>query len=101
MESRASEDNLSRTIAANTTNQALTTLRQMLHLGPVTEFEIQMPEIDHLLIADETFSVDSIYSIAFKRSAPPEFSHFLCHLNDRETIIGLKRVFLLILSKRK
>jgi len=64
MESRASEDRLSLTIAENTASQALTTLKQMLQLGPVSDFEIQTPEFDQILIADETFSVDSVYSIS-------------------------------------
>jgi outer membrane protein len=64
MESRASEDRLSYTIARNTSNQALTTLKQMLQLGPGTEFEIQMPVLEDILITDEMFNVDSIYSIA-------------------------------------
>jgi outer membrane protein len=64
LESRASEDRLSRTIASNTASQALTTLKQMLQLGPVSGFEILMPDLGNILITDEIFSVDSIYSIA-------------------------------------
>ena len=40
MESRASEDRLSYTIAKNSTSQALTSLKQMLQLEPGTEFDI-------------------------------------------------------------
>ena len=36
----------------------------MLQLGPVSEFEIQMPDLGNILITDEMFSVDSIYAIA-------------------------------------
>lgn len=67
MESRASEDRLSMTIAANTASQALTTLKQMLQLGQVSDFEIQMPDLETILITDETFRVDSIYSIASEK----------------------------------
>lgn len=64
MESRASEDRLSLTIARNTSNQALTTLRQMLQLGPDPGFEVLMPDLDKILIADDEFLVDSVYAIA-------------------------------------
>lgn len=64
MESRLSEDRLSYTIASNNTNQALTSLKQMLQLTPESEFDIEMPDLDNLVIADHDFSTDSIYRIA-------------------------------------
>ncbi len=64
MESRVSEDRLSYTIAMNTSDQALTSLRQLLQLAPGTGFDILMPGLENILIADGKFSVDSIYSIA-------------------------------------
>jgi outer membrane protein len=64
MESRASEDRLSYTIAKNSASQALTYLKQMLQLEPGTEFEIVMPDLNNTLITDDIFKVDSIYTIA-------------------------------------
>jgi outer membrane protein TolC len=64
MESRASEDKLSYTIAKNSASQALTSLKQMLQLEPGTEFEIVMPDLDNTLITDDIFKVDSVYNIA-------------------------------------
>ena len=64
MESRSSGDKLSYTIAANTTSQAITTLKQILELDPGTEFDIVTPDIDNILLTDEGFNADSIYNIA-------------------------------------
>jgi outer membrane protein TolC len=64
MESRASEDKLSYTIAKNSTSQALTSLKQMLQLQSGTEFEITMPELNNTLITDDIFKTDSVYNIA-------------------------------------
>lgn len=64
MESRASEDKLSYTIAKNSASQALTSLKQMLQLEPGTEFEIIMPDLNNTLITDDIFKVDSVYNIA-------------------------------------
>jgi outer membrane protein TolC len=64
MESRASEDKLSYTIAKNSASQALTSLKQMLQLEPGTEFEIVMPDLNNTLITDDIFKVDSVYNIA-------------------------------------
>jgi outer membrane protein len=64
MESRASDDRLSYTIAKNSASQALTSLKQMLQLEPGTDFEIMMPEISNTLITDARYDIDSIYSIA-------------------------------------
>ena len=54
LESRASEDKLSYTIARNSAGQALTSLKQMLQLEPGTEFEIAMPDLENTLITDDT-----------------------------------------------
>jgi outer membrane protein len=64
MESRASDDRLSYTIARNTSDQALTSLKQLLQIEPGTEFDIIMPELENTLITDDSFEVDSIYNIA-------------------------------------
>jgi len=64
MESRASADKLSFTIAQTKASQALTTLKQMLQLQPGTEFDVLMPEMNTLVITDADYETDSIYSIA-------------------------------------
>lgn len=64
IESRSSEDKLAYTIALNSTNQAITTLKQILELDPGTEFDVAMPDISKILITDEGFDADSIYNIA-------------------------------------
>jgi outer membrane protein len=64
IESQVSSDKLSYTIALNTTLQAVTTLKQTLQLEPGTEFDILLPDLDQILIVDDHFSPDSIYSLA-------------------------------------
>jgi outer membrane protein len=64
IESQVSSDRLSYTIARNTTLQAVTTLKQTLQLEPGTEFDILLPNLDQILIADDHFSPDSVYSLA-------------------------------------
>ena len=64
MESRFSSDKLAYTVAHNSTNQALTTLRQMLQLDPGTDFVLLYPDLDKLLITDLEYAPDSIYAIA-------------------------------------
>jgi outer membrane protein len=64
IESQFSADKLSYTIAHNTASQAITTLKQMLQLEPGTEFDIVTPEIKNTLIADTSFSTDSVYDLA-------------------------------------
>jgi outer membrane protein TolC len=64
LESRVSEDRLSYTIAVNSTNQAITSLKQMLQLEPGTPFDILMPKLDNVLIQDNSFNPDSVYLIA-------------------------------------
>jgi outer membrane protein len=66
MESRVSTDRLSYTIAQNTSEQALTTLKQMLQLetGTGSGFDILMPDLNNILIADNDYDTDSIYAIA-------------------------------------
>lgn len=64
IESQASADRLNYTIAQNSASQALTTLKQMLQLEPGTEFDIVMPDLNNVLMADNTFNPDSIYDIA-------------------------------------
>ena len=64
LESRASDDKLSFTIARNSAGSALTSLKQMLQLEPGIEFEIAMPDLENTLITDDSYDVDSVYSIA-------------------------------------
>lgn len=64
MESQASADRLTYTVARNTASQAVTQLKQMLQLSSGSDFDIRMPDLDNALIADITFNADSIYDIA-------------------------------------
>jgi outer membrane protein len=64
IESQVSADKLSYTIAQNTASQAVTTLRQMLQLEPDTVFNVVLPDLNNILITDNTFSTDSLYNIA-------------------------------------
>lgn len=64
IESQASNDKLSYTIAHNTASQAITTLKQMLQLEPGTEFDILVPDMSTVLITDSSFSPDSVYKLA-------------------------------------
>ena len=64
MESQVSADRLDYTIARNTANQALTTLRQMLQLDPGTNFAIAMPDLDNMLFTENIFKTDSVFRIA-------------------------------------
>jgi len=64
IESRVSADKLAYTVAQNTASQAQTTLKQMLQLAPGAEFDILMPDLNIILIPDNSFSTDSIYNIA-------------------------------------
>ena len=66
MESRYSADKLAYTIAHNSTNQAITLLKQMLQLAPGTPFDILLPDLNNILIADSNFNPDSVYAIASK-----------------------------------
>lgn len=64
IESQVSADRLAYTIAQNTASQAITTLKQMLRLEPGSDFDILIPDLNNILITDNTFSPDSIYTIA-------------------------------------
>lgn len=64
IESQASNDKLSYTIAHNTASQAITTLKQTLQLEPGTEFDIVIPDLSTVLITDSSFSPDSVYQLA-------------------------------------
>jgi len=64
LQSRASEDRLSYTIARNTADQAVTSLKQLLQLEPGSEFDILMPELNSILITDDRYDVDSVYNIS-------------------------------------
>ena len=64
MESQASADRLTWTVAQNNASQAVTLLRQMLQLGPASEFDIILPGMEQMLIRDTGFEADSIYLVA-------------------------------------
>jgi Outer membrane protein len=64
IESQVSADKLSYTVAHNTTSQAITTLKQMLQLESGSEFDILMPDLNNVLIIDNSFSTDSVYTLA-------------------------------------
>jgi outer membrane protein len=64
IESQFSADKLSYTIAHNTASQAITTLKQMLQLEAGSEFDILVPDLNNILIADNSFSPDSVYKLA-------------------------------------
>jgi outer membrane protein len=64
IESQASADKLSYTIAHNTASQAITTLKQMLQLEPGSEFDILVPDLSNTLITDSSFNQDSVYLLA-------------------------------------
>jgi outer membrane protein len=64
MQSTVSSSRLDYTIARNSTNQAVTTLRQMLQLDPSTEFDLLTPNLDSVIIAEGFYKPDSVYTIA-------------------------------------
>jgi outer membrane protein len=64
MESQVSADKLDYTIARNTSNQALTTLKQMLQLEAGIQFDVAVPDLDNILLADETYDPQSVYQVA-------------------------------------
>jgi outer membrane protein len=64
IQSQASADKLAYTVALNNSSQALTTLKQMLQLPSNTDFDILMPDLNNILITDNTFNTDSIYNLA-------------------------------------
>jgi outer membrane protein TolC len=64
MESQVSADRLAYTVAKNNSSQAVTTLRQMLHLDASSEFDIAIPDLETMVFTDMSVSADSIYSIA-------------------------------------
>ena len=64
IESQASSDKLSYTIAHNTTSQAITNLKHLLQLEPGTEFDVMVPDLKNILITDNTYRTDSVYQLA-------------------------------------
>ena len=74
MESQVSADRLDYTIARNTANQALTTLRQMLQLDPGTNFEIAMPDLDNMLFTENIFETDSVFRHSLSDIAKAEIN---------------------------
>jgi outer membrane protein len=64
IQSQASADRLANTVAQNTTSQAITTLKQLLQLEPGMQFDVLLPDLNEILITDNSFSTDSIYGLA-------------------------------------
>ena len=64
MESRASSDRLAFTVAQSKASQALTTLRQMLQIGSGVSFDVLMPDLNNMIITDNDYKTDSVYTIA-------------------------------------
>jgi len=64
MQSRVSSGRLDYTVVKNSTNQAITTLRQMLQLDPATEFDLITPALDSMIISEGFYKPDSVYTIA-------------------------------------
>ena len=62
--SQVSADRLTFTTAQSSSSRALTQLRQMLQIEPGTEFNILLPDLDAILIAESGYNTDSIYGIA-------------------------------------
>jgi len=62
--SQASTDRLAYTVAQNTTSQAVTTLKQLLQIEPGMSFDILLPDLKDVLIADNYFDTDSVYALA-------------------------------------
>ena len=70
IESQVSADKLAYTVAQNTTSQAITTLKQMLQLEPGNEFDILMPDLNNILITDNSFNTDSVYTYCCSSTLP-------------------------------
>jgi len=64
MESQASGDRLTHTIAQNNASQAVTQLKQMLRLSSGDYFDVLIPDIESILITDTIYVADSIYHLA-------------------------------------
>jgi len=64
LESQFSTDRLAYTVAHNTTSEAITTLKHLLQLEPGEPFDVQLPDLNSLLVMDETFRTDSVYALA-------------------------------------
>ena len=64
MESQASGDRLTYTIAQNNASQAVTQLKQMLRLSSGDYFDVLIPDIESILITDTIYVADSIYHLA-------------------------------------
>lgn len=64
IESRVSSDRLAYTVAHSRASQALTNLKQMLQIGSDSGFDIVMPDLNAMIITDNDYKTDSIYSIA-------------------------------------
>jgi len=64
MESRVSSDRLEYTKARSLANQSLTALKQMLQISSDSGFDVFVPDLNTMIIPDEDYRTDSIYSIA-------------------------------------
>jgi outer membrane protein len=64
MQSRVSSGRLDYTVAKNSTNQAVTILRQMLQIDPGNEFDLLLPNLDSMIVTEGFYKADSVYNIA-------------------------------------
>jgi outer membrane protein TolC len=64
MESQASGDRLTYTIAQNNASQAVTQMKQLLRLPSGEYFDLLLPDIENLLVSDAIFEADSIFDLA-------------------------------------
>ena len=71
----------------------LPTLKQMLQLEPGTEFDVMMPDLNNILITDESFSTDSVYNLASQ--VLPRLKEIEFELKLRKNRLQLQKEILL------
>ena len=87
--SQVSADRLTFTTAQSSSSRALTQLRQMLQLDPGTEFNVLLPDLDAILIAENGFNTDSIYNIA--SAVLPRLKAIEYELRASENLVAVAR----------
>lgn len=87
--SQVSADRLTWTTAQSSSSRALTQLRQMLQIEPGTEFNIQLPDLDAILITGAGYDTDSIYHIA--SSVLPRLKAIEYELRASENMVAVAR----------
>jgi outer membrane protein len=92
MESQVSADKLDYTIARNTSSQALTTLKQMLQLEAGIPFDIVVPDLENILLADETYDPQLVYQVA--ASTLPRLRAIEYELNANKRSLAAARGFI-------